>query len=347
MVQRRWPVIDGDGHIIEDPDGIADCLEAPYTGRRSVLGLFPSLDGRPRRKRGTMAPTTVAEWQAFLEQTGIEQAVIYPTAALTIGLVQDPEWAAIVCRAYNTWLARTYTQADSRLTAVALLPSQNVPAAAGELRRAVSKLGMVGGLLPSVTYFKPLLGEAQFDPLYEAAQALDVGLAIHGGPQAGLGLEHISRQIEAHTLAHPFPLMAQFNSMVFNGVFDRFPRLRVAYLEAGSGWLPYLMDRMDYEAEARAEEWPHAASPSEMIRRGNVFVSCEAEERALPTVVEALGADHVLYASDFPHELGTGPEAYLEDLHDLETRPDLSDAAKEQILGGTAARFYQRVPAPV
>jgi uncharacterized protein len=347
VAQRRWRVIDGDGHVIEDPDAIADCLEAPYTGRRSVFGFFPSLDGRVRRRGGSQPPTTLEEWRAFLDVTGIEQAVVYPTIALTIGLMQDPEWAALVARAYNTWLAETYLKPEPRLKGVALLATQHVSAAAAELRRCVADLGMVGGMVPSVTYFKALLGEPLFDQLYEAAEALDVGLAVHGGPQAGLGLEHIRQQIEAHTLAHPFPMIAQFNSMVFNGVFHRYPRLRVAYLEAGAGWVPYLMDRMDYEAEARAEQWPYPEPPSAVIRRGNVYVSCEPGERTLPTVVELLDGGQILYASDFPHELGTTPAAYLDDLEEMDERDDISDTVKQQILADNAARFYQRAPVRV
>jgi predicted TIM-barrel fold metal-dependent hydrolase len=104
------------------------------------------------------------------------------------------------------------------------------------------------------------------------------------------------------------------------------------------------MDRMDYEAEARPDQWPYAEPPSAVIRNGNVYVSCEPGERTLPTVVDLLGAGQILYASDFPHELGSGYEEYLEDLEEMDERADLSDEAKRGILADNADRFYQRVP---
>ena len=345
MTFRQWRVIDGDGHIIENPAEIVQFLDAPYTGLDTVFSLFPSLDGRVRGRYG-FKPTTLQIWRDCLEGTGIDEAVIYPTLGLSIGLIQDLEWAAVLARAYNRWLAETYLAPEPRLRGVALLPSQDVSAAVEELERAAALPGMVCGLLPSVTYFKMPLGDERFEPLWAAAERLGMPIAIHGGPQAGLDLEALPRQIEAHTAAHPFPLMIQFISMIYNGVFHRHPRLHVAYLEAGAGWVPYLMDRMDYEAEARPQEWAFAEPPSAVIRGGRIFVSFEPEERVLPAVIDMLGAGQILYASDFPHELGSGYDAYTEDLEEFTERPDVSDEAKRLILADNALRFY-RVPAAV
>ena len=124
MEVEQMRVIDGDGHIAEVEDEINDFLEAPYRGRRSIFPLFPSLDGRIRRKYG-MAPTSAAIWSELLDAMGLEATVVYPTAGLSLGLIQDPEWAATVARGYNSWLAATYLQADARIKGVALLPPQD------------------------------------------------------------------------------------------------------------------------------------------------------------------------------------------------------------------------------
>src|SRR3954469_22500761 len=168
MAGHEWRAIDGDGHIVEVEDEINDCLEAPFGGRRGMFPLFPSLDGRVRRKHG-MAPTSAAIWRGLLDAMGLAATVVYPTQGLSLGLIQDPEWAVIVARGYNTWLAETYIRADPRIKGVALLPPQDVPAAARDLDRCIRDRGMVGGLLPSVTYDHVPFGDARFGPLYAAA----------------------------------------------------------------------------------------------------------------------------------------------------------------------------------
>jgi predicted TIM-barrel fold metal-dependent hydrolase len=339
MDGERMRVIDGDGHIAEVEGEINDFLEAPYGGRRSIFPLFPSLDGRIRRKYG-MPPTSAAIWQELLDAMGLEATVVYPTAGLSLGLIQDPEWATVVARGYNSWLAATYLQADARIKGVALLPPQDVGEAARELERCVRDLGMVGGLLPAVTSDRVPFGDARFDPLYEAAQRLDTPLAIHGGPQTGLGLEPLPRAMEGHALAHPIPIFTHFVNMVLGGVYHRHPALRVAYLEAGAGWVPFWMDRLDYEVETHRSEWPYPDLPSDVIRGGRIYVSCEPEERSLPGVLAMFPASQILYASDFPHEIGSDPAAYVEDLHEFLERDDLAAADKQQILAGAAERLY-------
>lgn len=345
MDPHRPRVIDGDGHIAEIADEINDFLDPPYGGRRSVFPLFPSLDGRIRRRHG-MPPTSPAIWVDLLDRLALELAVVYPTQGLGLGLIQDPEWAALVARAYNSWLAATYLRADARIKGVALLPPQDVEAAVRELERGIRELGMVGGLLPAVTADRVPFGDARFDPLYRAAAALGVPLTIHGGPQAGLGLEPLQLGMEGHALAHPIPIFTHFVNMVLHGVFHRHPTLEVAYLESGAGWVPFWMDRLDYEVETHRWEWPYADLPSDVIASGRIYVSCEPEERSLPAVLGLFPARQIMYASDFPHEIGSDPGPYEHDLQEFIERDDLAAADKQQILCGTAERFYGlRAPA--
>src|SRR4051794_38713981 len=182
MAGHDWRAIDGDGHIVEVEDEINDCLEAPFGGRRGVFPLFPSLDGRVRRKHG-MAPTSPAIWRDLLDAMGLAATVVYPTQGLSLGLIQDPEWAVIVARGYNTWLAEAYFRAGPRIKGVALRPPVDGPGGAREQERGVGAWVRVGVLLPAVTYDHVPFGDARFDPLYAAAAALDTPLTVHGGPQ--------------------------------------------------------------------------------------------------------------------------------------------------------------------
>ena len=138
-------IIDADGHVYENDGEIFEFLEAPFRGKRTVLGfpLWPTIDGFQRGAiHAHMGLHTSFEcnaplWLEFLERTGISGTVLYPTAGLAHNLIRDPEWAIALARAYNDWLYDRYVKASPRLRAVALLPLQDPGEAARELRRAV------------------------------------------------------------------------------------------------------------------------------------------------------------------------------------------------------------------
>ena len=127
---------------------------------------------------------------------------------------------------------------------------------------------MAGGMLPAVLSPMRGYGLPQFDPIYAAAEKLDVPIAVHGRAAVELGLDHMPSFAGVYPLSHPFSQMQQLTSMMIHGVFERFPRLRVAFLEAGCGWVPYLADRLDESWEHRINRWPHPTKrcPSEIMR---------------------------------------------------------------------------------
>jgi hypothetical protein len=149
-------VVDTDGHIFERDEIMLDYVEPPYRGRKEVLlyPFFPPPDGFHRMARriidkrpyvvGADDPQT---WLEVLDREGIDRTVIYPTAALGVGYIQDPEWAVAACRAYNNMMADRYIKFNRRLGAVAVLPIQDIQESAKELRRAVTELRMAGGVL--------------------------------------------------------------------------------------------------------------------------------------------------------------------------------------------------------
>jgi len=223
---------------------------------------------------------------------------------------------------------------------VALLPVQNVEAAVQELRRCVTELHMPAALLPAATVLGKAYGHADFHPIYAEAERLNCPIAIHGAPSKGWGFDFFDTFIKVHTLEHPAAIFTQLTDMMFSGVFELFPRLRFAFLECGSGWAPWLMDRLDEEYERRGQRDAPLLKrmPSEYLRGGNIFVSCEVEERALPYALESMGEDHIFFASDYPHE--RTHQQYLHDIPEFLERSDLSDAAKRKILRENALRFY-------
>jgi len=344
-MSAKFKVIDGDGHCIERDDELAEhayYLGQPVKGKGGVgvMPFFPSLDGWFRVMSDKLSEGDAASWQGFMADTGIRMTFLYPTNGLAFGLIQDKDWAVGLARAYNDWLHQRYMQVDPRFKGLALIPVQDVPAAVQELRRAVTELGMPGAVLPAATVLAKAYGDHSFHPIYEEAQRLNCVLACHGAPSKGWGFDFFDTFIKTHALEHPFSQMLQLTSMVLDGVFEYFPRLRVAFLEAGIGWVPYMMDRLDEEYERRAKRWAPFLSkkPSEYLGGGNIYYSCEVEERTLPYAIELLGEDNIFFPSDYPHERDRAD--FLGDIPEFVERTDISDRAKEKILWHNSLRFY-------
>lgn len=355
IIVNGQTILDADGHVIERDAELFEYLTAPYAGNDTVLGhpFFPTPDGYQRgaimsrlgiHKKYTINAST---WIAFLDQVGIERTVLYPTAGLTCGFIQDPEWAVAVTRAYNDWFHDRFHRVSPRLRAMALVPLQDVGEAVKELRRAVTELGAAGVVLTANNGelgVRHGLGHPSFWPLYAEAERLDVPVAIHSAPSMNLGINFFTKFALTQALEHPIAQMIQLTSLVMEGVFEHFPKLRVAFLEAGTGWVPYMMDRLDrgYEVWSSSEYREFSAQltkkPSEYIASGRIYFSGEGGEASLPYFIERLGHRTLLFASDFPHE--TNVERAKHELHELLTHPHLTDEAKQCIVHDNVVRFY-------
>jgi predicted TIM-barrel fold metal-dependent hydrolase len=347
---RKFDIIDADGHVYERDQELFEYLEEPYAGKKTLLGFpfWPTIDGF---QRGAIYAhlnvhksfeTDARIWLDFLDQTEIARTVLFPTLGLTCGFIRDPEWAVAVTKAYNNWLSERYVKVSARLLGMAILPLQEPLEAVKELRRAVTELHMVGAVLPGVGLKKPL-GHADFDPIYAEAERLGCALAVHGGSSQGLGLDLLEKFAQMHTLAHPFAQMIQVTSVIMSGVLDRFPRLRIAFLEAGVGWAPFLMDRMDRSYEGRPrEEYIGGVKrkPSTYIKSGRVFFNVDPTETiTLSSVITVLGAGALLFTSDFPHE-GNAVRCRQE-ISTLEQWEGLSAEEKRAMLSDNARLFYR------
>jgi predicted TIM-barrel fold metal-dependent hydrolase len=334
-----FTVLDADGHVTESTEQVAKYLGEPYRRRPLAFPFYPS-DGWDRRLLGTLGDFagTAAAWIEALDKAGMELTVLYPTLGLFASFLRDREWAVALCRAYNTFLHEEFVKVSPRLKAVALLPVQDPDASAVELRRAVRELGLSGAMLAADG--EHLLGDGRFTPIYEEAERLGVMLGVHasGSHLGGAGVDLFPRFIQAHTVSHPFGQMRQLTSMIFEGVPERFPRLRLAFLEAGCGWAPYWMERMDDEFGKRgaAEAPALKKKPSDYVRRGNIYFSCEADEWLLPQAVRLVGEDQIVYASDFPHWDNSFPGS----IDEIKMRGDISDAQKRKILADNCRRLY-------
>ena len=350
-VERR---IDGDGHLMEFfGTNIAEYLDEPWQSRvrdaaaawapaiGTTFPWFPG-DGWDRNHGADLFKgrgNSAEEWLVQLEVGPLDAAVLYPSFFLQIGALHSRDWPVAGARAYNSWVsAEIVAKGEGRLQAVAVLAPQEPQAAADELRRAVRTLGLVAGMLPADTAAH--FGDRSFDPVYRAAVELDVPVAVHGSGTHMAGGRAFPVFIQTHAYNHPAAILGQFTSMMFEGVFSRFPQLRVGFLECGATWVPWYLDRMDEEFEMRGRwEAPElSAPPSRYVGEGgNIFFGLEAQERLLGPTLDVIGSDVAMYASDWPHWDGEYPHS----LHVVEGRGDLTDEQRAGVLHRAADRFYR------
>jgi predicted TIM-barrel fold metal-dependent hydrolase len=287
---------------------------------------------------------------ADMDSEGIDLQVLFGGLSIGVTSYEDAGFALDFARAYNDWLlGKVCGHNPARLKGVAIVPLQDVDRAVRELGR-VAGLGAVGVTIP------PVLGARNLDdpsllPFFEAAADADIAVAVHSAPGMNLplpGAERFDNYAMVHCLSFPVDQMVAFTALAMGGVLDRFPTLRVAFLESGVGWVPYFLHRMHEHYEKRPELLPAMTSdPRDILERGQCYFSFEAEEPLLETYVAHVGDTSLVYASDYPHWDSDFPGTVAE-VRRLAAGLGADVTAK--ILGGNAERLYglnRRPPPPV
>jgi len=325
-------IVDADAHVRDRDEEYRARL--PEALRARPLFPTPNWD---RTLGGTLGQRvyTPEEHLRDMAIEGIGIQVLFPTQGLDLMRIRETELAVALCRAYNDFVAEFCSRAPDRLAAVAMMPMQDAAAATRELHRAVAERGLVGAMVPA---FLPHhnLADRSYDDFYAEAQRLDVPVLVHAlGDETEI--QRFDNFLSVHTVGHPVDIMCAVVTYFVAGVPERFPELRLGFLEAGVGWVPWWLDRLDEEYEFRAHEAPLLkAKPSEYLKTGRYFFSCEPDERMLGRVVDEIGDDLIIFASDYPHWDGTFPNA----VRKLRDRDDLSETSKRKILGENALRLY-------
>ena len=188
------------------------------------------------------------------------------------------------------------------------------------------------------------LDDPGFRPLWEAAVRLDLPICIHaacGRPPYALGTGESSGNLfMMHATAHPFEQMRAVAAVLGGGVFDMFPLLKIAFLEAGVGWVPWWLDRLTEHAEGLPEHVPlMKRRPIDYVIEGQAYFACEPDEPMLEAAIEQLGNGAILFPSDYPHWDCGFPNS----VNKLMGRLLLSEESKEHILSENPATFYGRL----
>lgn len=261
------------------------------------------------------------------------------TCAYAVDSVRNPFAAAALATAVNEWQVNHWLSQEPRLRGSIVVPIQDPVLAAEEIDRVGGQPGFVQVLLP--VHAEALYGNRRYYPVYEAALRHDLAIGIHfggnpGSPPTAVGWP--SYYIEEYVgMSHIF--QSQIISLVTEGVFDKFPTLRVALIESGVTWLPSLMWRLDKEWKGLRREVPWVRRlPSEYmrehIRLTSQPIDLPANDEALLAIFDQFEASEMLmFASDFPHHHApASPAAFLEQLP--------AETARK-ILRDNAAAFYR------
>jgi predicted TIM-barrel fold metal-dependent hydrolase len=338
-------IIDADAHVIE-PAGLFGDAAPPGV---SVIDLPPTTPMVPCGDPAVLADfladgCSAREYLRCMDREGIDAVVLYPSIGLFVPFLPSlaPEASAGACRAYNEWLADYRAEDPSRLTGVALVSTADVALAVREAEHAAG-LGLPGVMVRPNPLYGRDLGDPAFDPLYSVLEELDLTLSVHEGLGVmgpTIGRERSDTFAMRHAMSHPMEQMAAMASLMLLGALERHPRLRVAFLESGTGWLPYWLARLDGHAEwmADSETAGLTLRPSEYFARQCVICT-DPDDPLAAWVTGEVGADHVMWASDFPHPDALYPEAVTAFLHEsAEHGLDGDDLAT--VLWDTPVRWY-------
>jgi uncharacterized protein len=273
-----------------------------------------------------------------LDRYDIDYAILTGPGVVPLG--PDADYSNALARAYNDCLLEVWLPVTPRFRGSVTVNANDPDAAAAEIRRVGSHPGMVQVMMAGAS--RAPYGQRQYHPIYAAAAELGLPVAIHPGAEgAGTAwpptpVGYPSRYMEWHNVL-PLTFMAQVNSLVCEGVFERFPALRFVCIEGGLGWLPHLMWRMDKNYKALRDTTPWLRRlPSEYIVDHVRLTTQPTEEPAdgnhLAQLLSMMRAERtVLFSSDYPHWDNDDPRRILR-------RVDPSVRAR--ILGDTAAELY-------
>ena len=280
--------------------------------------------------------TSTAARLSNLDQFGIEKQVIYPSAWLAC-LAEDIELEAALARSYNKFMANQCNQSGGRLFYSAILPFRSPQTAIEEIRN-VRKMGSAVSIFLRGMEWDMPVNHPSFSPIYEEAQRQDLTIAVH----IGFGSPSINRMFEGlaelpgdrpfipprgRLLVSGILVQFAFHSIVSAGLFEDFPKVRWAFLEAGSEWMT---------AAARTATRGGGREIRKHFEAGRIFASCEPDEDLL-YMTNQFGEDWLVVASDMPHAddfSHNRPEELFRQ------RGDLPESLLQKILWDNAARLY-------
>jgi predicted TIM-barrel fold metal-dependent hydrolase len=358
---QNFPIIDVDSHHFEtesfseivkyiDDPVLRQLLEASSIAGYRGVGALPAglgyqdYGGRimrePLRKLERTDPKPhrdVTLTRRWMDSMGVDISIMFPTPMLHLGLHPQIEVEVALSNAYNRWLVEHVLADEPRIRSMLYLPFNDPAATYRVVKEFTGKPGVVGFMVTSNRY-RPV-HHNDYMKTYALLEEANLPLAFHGAYNWNdQSLLMVNRFISAHALGFVWHNLVHLTNWVINGIPERFPRLKVLWIESGLAWLPFIMQRLDNEYMMRTADAPELKRlPSEYIRE--MYYTNQPMEKTgdmglLETTFRVIKAEtQLLYSSDYPHWDFDLPSV----IYDL---PFLNEAQKRQILGGNALRVF-------
>jgi predicted TIM-barrel fold metal-dependent hydrolase len=373
MTKNGMKVLDSDMHLMEPVDLWQRYIDAPYKadaprgltsdnvrdlrlahpdGRYWGLPVNHNRNSEKHRghnfdrNQGIYRSHAEREWSAevqleAMDTEGIDIAVLYPTRGLQ-ALSEprmEPKFADALARAYNNWLYDFCEKNPVRLLGAGMISPFDVDLAVAEARRCVKELGFRAVFMRSSTMEGRNWYDKYFEPLWSTLEELKIPVGFHESSSSAArqtGDIFEPNFMLRRAVAQPMEQMLGLVSICSGGVLARHPNLRVAFLEANCTWLPWLLWRLDEGWEREHDIWGKdlTMAPSEYFKR-QVFVSVEPDEAGVKYVIDYIGADRLVFSTDYPHGDSKYPLA-VESFLQL----TIGDDEKRRILWDNCADFY-------
>lgn len=327
--------IDCDSHVQEGANSWETYLEPAYADRRPVLIDNPHVHGRPQRDktwyfdgqlhpknqgRGGVVMSTPVEMEFALSKpvpptiqavtdprgraratldAGIRRTVLFTTLFLQ-AFIEDIGYEAALFRSWNSWMSDMRSQAPDTIAFGALVPTRDPDLAAQEVRRAKELGASTVMILP--TAGEMLLHDRRMDRFWEACAENDMPVSIHvGWPQPWV-TSTCPTPSAVFLGAFDTAMWWGYLSILTGGILDRFPNLRVSFLENDSRFFEVFLARAEHwYPTSAASPWPTRVSPTDALRNHQVYFSFEGDYKLLPRFCELVGDDRVMIALDYPH----------------------------------------------
>jgi predicted TIM-barrel fold metal-dependent hydrolase len=368
MAKNGFKAFDSDMHVYDHPDLYTKYMNPKWAERipvakgwnkhgRPQFSIGGGTKLRPREALLDYGEQRVEERYGFalargydpvsqvqaMDMEGLDVAVLFRTSPLHCDETFEPEYASDLCKAWNSWIADFCRISPKRLKASALITLHDVDLAIEEVRRAVNELGVSGLSLCPEPINGKFIHDRHFDPLWAEIEKLGVALCFHPPARpkqdqvANKFFGHPNGDIVALALRNPVELILAVSEFCAGGVLEKFPKLRVGFLEGNCAWLPWLLYRLDERAKLHGAlaDVPLSKKPSDYFFQ-QCFISVDPDEHLVADVISRIGDNNILISTDYPHIDAAFPHA-LDDFFEIE---EISDASRRKILWDNCVRLY-------
>jgi predicted TIM-barrel fold metal-dependent hydrolase len=346
---------------VRDVDGVATWTFGDTVLGRASAGGVVKRDGSKSRgsefigwsfEDAHLGASAVAPRLEVMDALGIWAQIVYPNVVgfggQRLAQVRDPEIATLSVRIWNDAMAEIQSDSGQRLFPMALLPWWDLEATVTEVRR-IKELGLKGVNTNADPQNEglPDLGDDHWDPLWAVLADLGLPLNFHIGASVQQSTYFGTTPWPSHSddekLALGSAMMYLGNAriignLIYAGVLERFPSLQVVSVESGVGWIPFVLEALDYQIQETSPGTMDRLSlkPSEYFRR-QMYACFWFEEHSIVSTIESVGVDNCMFETDFPHPTCLYPDPLARVSVSL---AGVDDAFRSKVMSGNAARVY-------